>query len=428
MAAPLTRRSFLQLGATASLGVFASAPPAAGAGFRVGIGSDPDAYAATSRAIAASGDWPSLAIAGRRVIIKPNLVSPLPSTTGLTTDPQVVRAVVDQALGAGAAQVLIVESGPRGASFSACGYDFFGTYDPLGRVQLVDLSTQATTLAPVPGGGLAYSAIRVPAPVLDPSAVFVSVGKMKTHNETLATLSTKNLFGLPDVHSYVSQPPAGRFAMHDRGINEAIVDVNQLRPIHFSVIDAMWGMEGAGPLYGTPIQVNAVLAGLNAVAVDRAALTVMQIPQQAVRHLAYAARFGLGPADASNIIVAGDALPPQPFALPIISPVVEYPRLVPSAFRPAAGQRTAIALWYAETCMRRLEIVRLYDDSTEVDLIRTIADYAQVTSGYEWSAWDGTDDSGGIVPAGRYAVHVRCYSLRADVRHSDAVTSVTVNA
>jgi len=111
----------------------------------------PDAYAATQRAIGASGEWP-VTLAGRTVVIKPNLVAAKPSTSGVTTDPQVVRAVVDQALASGATSVLIVEGGSptSPAPFMACGYGFFATYDP--RVQLVDLGTQPVTLAHVPNG------------------------------------------------------------------------------------------------------------------------------------------------------------------------------------------------------------------------------------------------------------------------------------
>lgn len=422
----LTRRRFIQGAGAASLAALANPRAAFAAGYRVGVGRDSNGYAATQRALAASGEWP--AVAGRTVIIKPNLVSPLPSTSGLTTDPAVVQAIVDRALADGASQILIVEASPTGAHFTECGYDVFNGYDPQGRVQLVDLGGQSITLTPVPGGGLAYGSIYMPDVVMDPTAIVVSVGKMKTHTETLATLSSKNLFGLPGINSYIAQPDSGRFAMHDRGVNQAIVDLNQVCRIDYAVIDGIWAMQGAGPLFGTPIQMNTVLAGLNAVAVDRVALAAMQIPQQAVRHLVYAARFGLGPADLSTTTIAGDPLQPVAFQLPIISPVVEYPRVLPPSFRPSAGDRVAIALWYGETCMRRIEIVQLHDDSTQVDVVRTISDYSQVAAGYEWSFWDGRDDAGVIVAPGRWTVHVRCYSLRAKVRHSDAVTPVTVNA
>ena len=54
-------------------------------------------------------------------------------------------------------------------------------------------------------------------------------------------------------------------------------------------------MEGFGPLNGTPVQMNTVIAGRNAVAVDRVGLHIMDIPQLAVRHLHYMAQGELAP-------------------------------------------------------------------------------------------------------------------------------------
>jgi uncharacterized protein (DUF362 family) len=420
---PLTRRGFLQTGAGAALGVMSAARGVLGAGYRVGVGRDPDPYAATVRALDASGEWP--AVAGKTVVVKPNLVIPATSDTGATTDPEVVRAVVDRALADGALEALIVETSPQGAHFSACGYDGFDTYNP--RVRLVDLGTLPVVLAAVPGG-LAYQSIYTPDLMLRDDIVFVSVGKLKTHAQALTSLSTKNLFGVPAVDRYVSTPSFGRFAMHDRGLDQAIIDVNRLRPSHFAVIDGIWGMEGNGPAFGTPVRADTVLAGRNTVAVDRVALSLMQVPQVAVRHLAYAARFGLGPSDVSEVTVGGDPLETRAFALPSISPVVEYPRVVPAAIRPPSGQRASIVLWYGGTCLRRLQVVRLYEESTQIDLVRTLADYQQVASGYEWSSWDGRDDGGHFAPPGRYAVHVCAFSLWARVRNSGAVGWVTVIA
>lgn len=122
------------------------------AAYRVGVGKLADAYAATRRAVEACGEWPAVVMAGRKVVIKPNLVVGMTAETGVTTDPQVVRALVDLALEAEAAQVLIVEDGPHGAKFSACGYDFFDDYDLDGRVSLVDLADEPVVLTAVPGG------------------------------------------------------------------------------------------------------------------------------------------------------------------------------------------------------------------------------------------------------------------------------------
>lgn len=227
----LSRRALLRL--TSSV-PFALLPARLGAaaGYRVGVGRSAHPYVATLRALAFSGEWP--AVGGRVVVIKPNLVAPEPASSGVTTDPGVVRALVDRALADGAREVLIVEAGPRGAHFAACGYGYFQSYDPLGRVRLVDLTYEPVSLAPVPNG-LAYSAVYTPDLLLQPDTVFVSVAKLKTHGDAVASFSMKNLFGNPAVDRYLSQLPAGRFAMHDRGVHQVVVDLNLLRPVDFAV-------------------------------------------------------------------------------------------------------------------------------------------------------------------------------------------------
>ena len=98
----------------------------------------PCPYAATIRAVEASGEWPAGRIAGRTVVIKTNLVSGKPTWYAANTDARVVRALVDLALYFDADKVFIVETSPEGARFSESGYDFFNSYDE--RVALVDLA------------------------------------------------------------------------------------------------------------------------------------------------------------------------------------------------------------------------------------------------------------------------------------------------
>jgi uncharacterized protein (DUF362 family) len=423
----IDRRSFLRLGAASSIGLLALPRLAAASGWVVGVGRDPNAYTATLRAIDACGEWPLLGMAGRTVVIKPNLVAPLPASTGTTTDPEAVRAVVDRALADGAAEALIVETAATGAHFGPCGYGFFDSYDPLGRVRLVDLGTLPLALAPVPGG-LAYSAMWIPALLLRDDIVFVSIGKLKVHIETLVTLSTKNLFGLPGVASYPSSSRVseGRMAMHDRGASQAIVDINKLRPVHFALVEGIWGMDGVGPALGTPVRMDLVLAGRNAVAVDCAALASMALPPFAARHLVYASREGLGPSSVGDVTVLGDPLPTRPFSLAALSPLMEFPHASPAAFNPLLGGSTTAVTWYAERCVRTIDVLRLYEDTPAADVVRTLAPYAYYGPGFDVVTWDGRDRDGLIVPPGRYAIHVRAFSTRVRAFPTDGVCWVTV--
>jgi len=131
---------------------------AAGSRYRVGVGKvwlPPDnTYWATRRAVAACGEWPAGAIAGRTVMIKPNLVVGMPAQSGVTTDPEVVRALVDLALESWAEEVVIVEGGPDGAQFSLCGYDLFDGYHQ--RVRLAALEDLPIDIYRV-DNGMAYA-------------------------------------------------------------------------------------------------------------------------------------------------------------------------------------------------------------------------------------------------------------------------------
>ena len=417
----VNRRRFLQVGGAGALGMFAVPPLLRAADFRVGAARDTSGYAATRRAIAYAGTWPAARIAGRRVIIKPNLVAPLPASSGVTTDPEVTRAVVDVAFESGAREVIIIETSPTGAHFDTCGYRPFAAYDPAGRIRLLDLRDEPVVLAPVPGGGLAYSAILVPELVLDADVVYISIGKLKTHGETLATLATKNQFGLPAVDRYISNPSSGRFAMHDRGIQQAIVDINRLRPIDFAVIDGIVAMEGFGPAFGTPVAMNLVLAGSNSVAVDRVGVYAMGLPQAGVRHLLNASRAGMGPAGLNSIEVTGEPLVPRTFAPPALAPIVEYPRVSPGVFAPALGQSISAVAWYHDRVVRQLDVLELFEDSPRVRVVRTLAPWSSRAAGYETMIWNGRDDAGALVAPGRYAIHVKAFHQDRQTRSADGI-------
>jgi uncharacterized protein (DUF362 family) len=411
------RRDVLKL-AGGLTGALLTTRYAKAAGWRVGVGKSANAYEAVSRAIDAAAEWPQAAISGRTVIIKPNLVGGRTADSGITTDAEAVRAVVDRALASGASQVLIVEGGNPAAPFNACGYDFFRTYDPGGRVALVDLTMQPLTLAPVPGNGIAYRRIYLPAIVADPNAVFISVGKLKTHSEVGVTLSTKNLFGLPPVRVYfLPDAPqyAPRYHLHDRGAHQSIVDLLSTRRVDFAVVEGIWGMEGDGPTLGMPIRADIAIAGRNAIAVDRVCLDVMQLSPDRAQYLTYASGIGLGPAALSQIEIAGDPYAyPRPFVAPQLPPMLWYPKAVPLVFSPASAQQTAIAFRLNTPGETRLEILKVTEASPQFNIVRTLRDWTPTAAGIVSAMWDGRDDAGVLAPPDFYLVRARARNHAGD--------------
>jgi uncharacterized protein (DUF362 family) len=115
---------------------------------------------------------------------------------------------------------------------------------------------------------------------------FITAPLFKNHIFTVASLGMKNLWGcLPDAYRmyYHHVLDAGIVALY-----------KELRP-DFSIFDGLVAMRGRGPMEGRPLAMNAVMLASNVVAGERAALDVMGVRLEEVRHLQLAEREGLLP-------------------------------------------------------------------------------------------------------------------------------------
>src|SRR5262249_21141128 len=86
--------------------------------------------------------------------------------------------------------------------------------------------------------------------------LLVSMPKLKTHHWVGATLSMKNLFGV--VPSAVYGWPKN--VLHWSGIDESIADLHAAFPRQFALVDGIIGMEGNGPIQGTPKPLGVLVA------------------------------------------------------------------------------------------------------------------------------------------------------------------------
>jgi uncharacterized protein (DUF362 family) len=131
--------------------------------------------------------------------------------------------------------------------------------------------------------------------------VVVSMPKMKTHHWAGVTLSLKNCFGCVPGRVY-GWP---KNALHFAGLDGAILDVaSAVRP-DLAIIDGVVGMEGNGPINGTPKEVGVVVIADDPVAADTTSARLMGVDPEDVLHLAEAGRF-LGQADPARIQMVGE--------------------------------------------------------------------------------------------------------------------------
>ncbi len=133
--------------------------------------------------------------------------------------------------------------------------------------------------------------------------LLVSMPKMKTHHWVGATLSMKNLFGLV---------PGGIYGwpknvLHWAGINESIADLHALFPRQFAIVDGIVGMEGNGPIQGSPKAAGVIVAGSDPAAVDATCCRIMRINPMMVGYLQLAAE-GSAQIAESEIRQLGEAI------------------------------------------------------------------------------------------------------------------------
>ena len=225
-----------------------------------------------------------LDVRGKRVVLKPNLVE-FDQNTVINTHPKMVHAALEAFRAAGAADVRVAEGpGHRRVTLDladAAGY--FSTV-PQFESTFTDLNLDEVTQVNLVRPHSKLRALYLPNTVLG-CDLLVSMPKMKTHHWAGATLSMKNLFGLV---------PGGVYGwpknvLHWAGIPESIADLHTLFPRTFSIVDGIVGMEGNGPIQGTPRPMGVVVAGADPVAVDATCCRIMHIDPQRVSYLTLAA-------------------------------------------------------------------------------------------------------------------------------------------
>ena len=130
--------------------------------------------------------------------------------------------------------------------------------------------------------------------------------RLKTHHWTGVTLSMKNLFGVMPGICY-GWP---KNVLHHAGINECILDITATLKPNFTIVDGIVGMEGDGPIMGSPVQANVLVMGRNLPAVDATCARLMGINPHKIGYLALASNW-LGPIHEKTIQQVGESIASQ---------------------------------------------------------------------------------------------------------------------
>ncbi|WP_428558827.1 MAG: DUF362 domain-containing protein [Solidesulfovibrio sp. DCME] len=261
--------------------------------------------------------------AGKRVLLKPNLVRPDPrNPQAIVTDERVVLGLVSLCRDAGAREVWVGDNPGYGLSLAAA-------LSALGRFKeglrragatLRYFDAEETVRLDNPEAVL-FDPIVVPKALLE-AEVYINVPKLKTHVHTLMTAGVKNQYGLVLDDQ--------RMFCHRNDINLKVTDILRVIRPHVTVVDAIYAVQGQAPLSGSVVaDCNVLVCGTDTAAVDTVCAQVMGFDPMEVPMLRIIRSEGLGETDPDRIEVVGMAVAAvaRPFRRPIIGCMGAYPEI-----------------------------------------------------------------------------------------------------
>jgi uncharacterized protein (DUF362 family) len=213
--------------------------------------------------------------------LKPNFVG-LDLLGCMNTHPAVIAAARESFLKLGAKEVLIGE-GPSMERDTEAVLESVRLREYAGPLErkFVDLNIDDVQRVALKTRASKLRELYFPKTVLGADFV-VSMPKLKTHHWAGVTLSLKNMFGIVPGGCY-GWP---KNVLHWAGIDNSILDINAAVRPDFAIVDGVNGMEGNGPIQGTPKQANVLVFGSDPVAVDATCCRIMGLRPEKVKYLA----------------------------------------------------------------------------------------------------------------------------------------------
>jgi uncharacterized protein (DUF362 family) len=250
---------------------------------------------------------------GKSILLKPNLVEPTVEAPHVNTHPAIIRAVIEVFRRWDAREVFVAE-GQGHCRDTYLVLEQSGLEPILAEadVPFVDLNHDDVFQADNRLGLTRLKKLYLPQ-TLKRVDIIVSLPKMKTHHWAGVTLSMKNFFGIMPGICY-GWP---KNVLHHAGIEQSILDINATVRPHLAIVDGVIGMEGDGPIMGTPKPANVLVMGTNLPAVDATTARLMGFDPLQLKFLR-ASSGRLGPIREQHIRQRGEPIAAlaQRFSLP----------------------------------------------------------------------------------------------------------------
>lgn len=266
-------------------------------------------YDAVKKAIDDLGGIEEFIKPEEKVLLKPNFVSPRPPP--VTTDIRVIRAVALQVKEAGAKPII----GESSSAMTHWWREGMETRDVMEVLGALDMAKRIEVdVEPFDEGGVFKSVkVKIPNAIVMREAEIaelalrvdkiIPIPVLKTSMEGGGiTCCIKDLHALPNTFT-------DRLRWHRSDLWQKLVDLLKLvrEKVSLCVVDAICAMEGDGPIHGSPVDLNLIIAGDDPVSTDAVAAKVIgfEYPHYEVGPIALAHSQGVGVGDPSMIEAVG---------------------------------------------------------------------------------------------------------------------------
>lgn len=261
---------------------------------------------------------------GEKVVLKVNLLAAVQPEKAVTTHPSVVSSVARMAKGLGAIPV-IADSPGSGYPYTKKSLE--RTYrasemDKVAKETGIALNFDTTFDVVSYPEGEHFKRFEIITPVLEADSL-INLCKLKTHGFTHMTGAIKNLFG---IIPGLTKPGYHAKLQDKRHFASMLLDLAAYASPRLSIMDAVVGMEGAGPHSGDSRNVGLLLASSNPLALDVVEGEIMGLTKVNNPVLAEAERRGLTPVDIDQVELIGadpSSLRIPDFKLPPTVPAIQ---------------------------------------------------------------------------------------------------------
>jgi uncharacterized protein (DUF362 family) len=276
-------------------------PAAMLAASTVAAATSADPRAATRAALALLGGMGAFVGRGARVAVKPNIGWDRTPEQGANTHPQVVRALCEMCLEAGASTISIFDRTCNDARrcYATSGMEEMVRSMGDRRVLLAHVIEDRFRMVPIPRG-VVLDRWPLYGPALD-ADVLINVPVAKHHGISGLTLAMKNLMGVAG---------GNRGNLHGE-IGQKLADLATVVRPALNVLDATRILLRNGPTGGSLSDVkgmNKVAASTDIVAIDSWGAALFGMRGADLPSVAAGARMGLGEADLSRVRVLESAV------------------------------------------------------------------------------------------------------------------------